>query len=206
MSGLGRTSSKTTGWSRCSSAGSARPAAATPGSVTSIGLMTPSSRSTSPRRASAPAPCTSRVGTSTARMASTSTGIPTPLSGCGCTCERLLPPALGALQIVEREDMEAVDVPARALDALLEPGDERARVEVAFVRQETDRVADADSLGDPAELRARDGARKPDVDRQVRPSFPDGLHPGRGRLRLEADLAHDVGRELPPLQHRLYRR
>ena len=75
MSGFGRTSSKTTASSRCSSARSARPAATTPGSVTSRGRVTPSSRSVSPSRAIAPGPWTSRVGTSTERTVSTSTGI-----------------------------------------------------------------------------------------------------------------------------------
>src|SRR5947209_16453136 len=73
MSGFGRTSSKTTAFSRCSSAASARPAATTPLSVTSSGLVTPSSATSAPTRAIAPAPWTIRVGTSTLRTAATST-------------------------------------------------------------------------------------------------------------------------------------
>ena len=74
MSGLGRTSAKTTTSSpSCSSARAARPAATTPGSVTSSGRVTPSPATSSPSRASAPGPCTSRVGVSMVRTRSTST-------------------------------------------------------------------------------------------------------------------------------------
>src|SRR5437867_6125555 len=73
ISGFARTSSKRTAFSRCASAASARPAATTPLSVTRSGLLTPSSATSSPRRAIAPAPWTIRVGTSTVRTVSTST-------------------------------------------------------------------------------------------------------------------------------------
>src|SRR5205809_2638418 len=73
MSGFGRTSSKTTAFSRCARVASARPAATTPLSVTSSGRVTPSSATSSPTRAIAPAPWTIRVGTSTLRTAATST-------------------------------------------------------------------------------------------------------------------------------------
>jgi len=73
MSGFARTSSKRTAFSRCASVASARPAATTPLSVTSRGRLTPSSATSSPTRAIAPAPWTIRVGTSTVRTVSTST-------------------------------------------------------------------------------------------------------------------------------------
>src|SRR5207244_9414607 len=104
-------------------------AAATQGSGTRSGRVTPSSSSVSPSRATAPAPCTTRVGTSTARTASTSTGISTLLLAYQAR-ERVLPPALGALQVVEREDMEPGDVAAR-LPALVEPLDQRVGIEVS---------------------------------------------------------------------------
>ena len=90
MSGLGRTSSKTTAPSSCGSTRSTSPAAATPGSVTSIGRETPSSPSTSRRLDTAPGPCTRRVGTLTARTMSTSTGMRSPLSDVRVRERRLL--------------------------------------------------------------------------------------------------------------------
>ena len=48
--------------------------------------------------------------------------------------EGLLPPALGALEVVEREDVEAADVRRLLGEARLEPGDERVGVEVAVAR------------------------------------------------------------------------
>src|SRR6266542_3196488 len=73
MSGFGQTSSKRIAFSRCASVASARPAATTPLSVTRSGRVTPSSATSSPTRAIAPAPWTIRVGTSTLRTVSTST-------------------------------------------------------------------------------------------------------------------------------------
>src|SRR6266540_2734251 len=73
MSGFGQTSSKRIAFSRCASVASARPAATTPLSVTRSGRVTPSSATSSPTRAIAPAPWTIRVGTSTLRTISTST-------------------------------------------------------------------------------------------------------------------------------------
>jgi len=50
------------------------------------------------------------------------------------TLEHSLPPAFGAFQVVEREDMEAADIRGRMSEALLEPADDGIRVEVAALR------------------------------------------------------------------------
>src|SRR5207244_9706409 len=96
ISGLGRTSSKTTAFSRCASVASARPAATTPLSVTRSGRLTPSWATISPRREIAPAPWTIRVGTSTVRTVSTFT-----LTGrrAYSTAGRWIESAFGDLQL-----------------------------------------------------------------------------------------------------------
>ena len=121
MSGFGRTWSKTTASASCSSALSARPAAATPGSVTSRGRVTPSSWTISASFVTAPAPWTSLVGTSTERIVSTSTGMQPPSRSALAPRSRVAPaPTLGVLELVEREDMEAADVGPLLTEALLE--------------------------------------------------------------------------------------
>ena len=129
------------------------------------------------------------------------------------------PGAIGAsarsLEVVEREDVEACEVRPFVVEALVEAFHERSRVESAAERppepalvrpEEAQRVTDADPCRHADELRERNGAGKPDMDRELRPSVPHRFHPGCGHACVEADLADDVGRELLLGEHRLDRR
>ena len=77
-----------------------------PGVGDEHGTWMPSSPVTSESREIAPRLCTSLVGISTVRMTSTSTGTWAPL-GVAKTTQRAPSPALGPLEVVEREHMEA---------------------------------------------------------------------------------------------------
>src|SRR5437773_268572 len=58
----------------------------------------------------------------------------------------------------------------------------------------------------PKPCSACDSAREADVDGESRAPLTDGRDPFRRHLRVEADLADDVGAELLLLEHRLDRR
>src|SRR6187200_1785444 len=108
-------------------------------------------------------------------------------------------PLLGVRHVVEREHVEAGDLPA--LEHRAEPVDQRvgteapaeeATGEAAVLPQEPERVADPDPGRHAEELRPRHRPRDAHVDREPGPPRPDVLDPPGGDRGVEANLARDV--------------
>ncbi len=156
MSGLGRTPSKTTASSSCSSARSASPAAddarvrdeqrAGDAELARRSRRAARSRRHRARAASAPRRC----GSSRPRRACVSS-----LRGRGDR-EALLSPVLGVGQIVEREDMEAGDVALGIEKALSEPCDQGIGTEAARAK----------CVREPAAMAVQEPSRRAESDRR----------------------------------------
>ena len=194
--------------SRCSSARSARPAAATPGSVTSSGRVTPSSRRRSPSRAIAPGPCTSRVGHLDGTDRVDLDGHAAPLSGCrrrsSARCRQRSVPSRSLNVKIWKPPTFGRCRPRLSSS----PWTSGLGVEVAVRQASRRRIESPTPIRSETRRSFVRGNRsgKPDVDRERRASLPHCSDPRRGHLRVEADLADDVRRELLLLEHRLDRR
>src|SRR3954451_24450331 len=127
--------------------------------------------------------------------------------------ERLRPPGLRRVKVVEREDVEAGEGVVRLADVRGQPLDDLGRVvaarqeeapdEVLLLLQEAGGGADPQTAGDPEELLTMNRTGHADVDGQVDPAALELAGPVQDDRRVEDDLRLDVGRQVGLVLQRL---
>src|SRR5919198_5054863 len=131
-------------------------------------------------------------------------------------CDRLLAPALRALDLVEGEDMQSGDAVVGPAEVRGEPLQQALRAvgarkqqppsPAAVAPQEARGVAKTDAPGHPQELSGSHRPRQADVNGQLDAAVADAPDPRAYDLRREADLTDDVRRQRRLVEHRLDRR
>ncbi len=124
-------------------------------------------------------------------------------------------PALGGLDLVEREEMQAGDVAlgrgqirqqsVREPFGVVSAGLDHTHEPVGMTAQETRRIGEADARGHAEQLGGFGHSGQSDVDGQLHATPADSCNPFLDDPRIETKIAHDVGGDASLVPHRLDR-
>src|SRR2546428_5876741 len=127
--------------------------------------------------------------------------------------ERILPPALGGRDLVEREEMQAHDLALGSGEVGQQTGCKTLRVVTARLdhapepvrgsAKESSRIRKADACGNAQQLGRFRHAGQTDMDGKLYATPANTRHPFLHDPRVEAEVADDVGGDAPLIPHRL---